>query len=488
MIGKTNAILVPLVIVGALIIGISFTVASESNAQRMMSPTHDPSAAALTCIPDQTISCLTIQKLVVDPDGVAGSQLNDLVFVLQVDRNDGGIETVRLRNGNTAVVPVLVNDVYTVTEVTLEDPNTGFTFRSDFGPQCQNVRVSPNVPYSCTVTNTLNRGTLPVGDQPTRDQTLSGVDTTKFASITPQAGTSSAAGATLGLINPPFDTCFGNTDAAAGVSTSRGDRNVIRAPNAATYTAAGQIDLDDVSDALDEFNTKTLSIQIYSDLITNDPVSLAISNPQFKGRVVVEDRDGVKHELVTFNLDTLRTECKFISIAKPAGNAPDKNVYPLGVVGKNKDTSPSKIDEILIQQKLNLLATIESTNFIDPALNPPFAVCQTEPAGASQLPQAQPGSDDVAIYNIRGDINNLGAVYGDKLNVELTVDLNLDPNDLAKITGNNNPFIRVNLVADEDEDSAHKIPFTIQDLWTDCKDMALNREPIFTPIQSEIPP
>ena len=160
---------------------------------------------------------------------------------------------------------------------------------------------------------------------------------------------------------------------------------------------------------------------------------------------MVQDKDGVKHEAVNFNLDTLRTECKFISIAKPAGNAPDRNVYPLGVVGKNKDTTPSKIDQILINQKLNLVAHLDAGNFIEPSLNPPFALCGT--SENNKLDKAKANDDDIAIYSIRGDIKNLGSLYGNRLNVELNVDLNLDPNDLAKITGNNNPFMRVNLTS-----------------------------------------
>ena len=74
--------------------------------------------------------------------------------------------------------------------------------------------------------------------------------------------------------------------------------------------------------------------------------------------------------------------------------------------------------------------------------------------------------------------------------MEINVDLNINKRDLAKITGEdaNNPYMRVNLVVDEDRDDAHLIPFTIQDLWTDCKDLALNNSPLFEPIQTEIPP
>ena len=118
-----------------------------------------------------------------------------------------------------------------------------------------------------------------------------------------------------------------------------------------------------------------------------------------------------------------------------------------------------------------------------PVLNPPFAICQDGKTGDTESL-----NDDIAIYNVRGNAKDVSSLDGDDLSIQINVDLNLRPDDKAKINDNNNQYIRVNLVADEDKDSAHKIPFTVNDLWTDCKNVALNSAPLFEPIQSEIPP
>jgi hypothetical protein len=233
---------------------------------------------------------------------------------------------------------------------------------------------------------------------------------------------------------------------------------------------------------LEKYDTRRITVQVYNDLNSEDQTILANSAPQLRGAVVAESKDGAKHEIVDFDIYTVRTECKYITLAKPAGAPPNVNVAPLGKVGEPtpEDRKAADINDLLISGSTNIVT--RNTGQFPAVINPPFAVCQQTSGNAAVE------DDDVAIYNIRGQITNLSELDGSKLNFELTVDLNQSPNDLAKITNNNNPYVKANLIADEDKSSAQKIGFTLHDLWTDCKDISLNNQPIFEPIISESNP
>lgn len=460
-----------------------------------------PLVAQQQCgIPSGSDGCVAITKTVVAQSGIS---IGDIAFTIILNDNQGDLVQSKIaRNGETVTFTV-PQAQYTISEVA--DPAVGF--RVGFSGDCVGgvVDITAGNSISCTITNTLNGAVVDAqaGTQTSNPSVASGLVTGR--SIDAQAGTSTGAGETLGIINPPFDVCFGNFLVNTGTAQAPVFRNVpgtsptltvgsnnadapdlIRAPNSATYTAGGTIDLDDVAQALDKFGTRIITIQIYSDFLDHDPVGLADSAPQFKGLIVVEDSEGVKHEVVNFNLYTIRTECKYITFAKAVGDAPNRNVFPLGVVGENDDTSLSEINEILVMQKSRLVTAIEQG--APPVLNPPFATCDVLRRTVANSQEIQTSEDDFGIYSIRGEIDELGSLYGNDLHMELTVDLNIHKRDLAKITANNNPYARVNLIADEDKDSAHKVPFTMHDLWTDCKDLSLNNDLLFDPIQSEITP
>ena len=455
-----------------------------------------PAIAQQQCT-SSTEGCLQVTKT------VTGIDPGNIEFSIIVDDNNGNFRgNVILTAGQTGGVN-LPQGTYKIRE----EATTAIQFDTTFSPECVGqFQITAGQTTQCNVTNAFSGAPIVVDAESGLASQNPNVGSAQLAaSAGAQAGTTSGAGQTLGLVNPPFDTCFGNTlqsetgadkkttVSAIGTSTKvitqENENELIRAPNAATYTAGGTIDLDDVSQALDKFGTRIITIQIYNDLKAEDPVGLAISAPQFKGTIMVEDSDGLQHEVVNFNLNTIRTECKYITVAKARGDAPNKNVFPLGVVGENDDVTPPEIKELLIQQQARLVTGLNQG--FPTVLNPPFATCDTtERATIASAALTSAADDDFAIYSIRGEIDELGKVFGDHLNMEINVDLNINKRDLAKITGEdaNNPYMRVNLVVDEDRDDAHLIPFTILDLWTDCKDLALNNCPLFEPIQTEIPP
>ncbi len=443
-----------------------------------------------------SVGCLQVTKT------VTGIEPGNIEFSIIVrDNNQNDIATIILTDGETGGVN-LPPGTYSIRE----EATTSIQFDTIFSSGCVGqFQITAGQTTSCRVTNAFSGAPIVADAESGLANQNPNVGSAQLAaSVGAQAGTSSGAGQTLGLVNPPFDTCFGNTlqsrtndkkqtVSAIGTSTtvitSDNEEQLVRAPNAATYTAGGTIDLDEVSQALDRFGTRIITIQIYNDLKASDPVGLAISAPQFKGAILVEDSDGLQHEVENFNLNTIRTECKYITVAKARGDAPNKNVFPLGVVGDNDDVTAPEIKELLIQQQARLVTGLNQG--FPTVLNPPFATCDTtERSNEASAVLTSAADDDFAIYSIRGEIDELGKVFGNHLNMEINVDLNINKRDLAKITGKdaNNPYMRVNLVVDEDRDDAHLIPFTIHDLWTDCKDLALNNSPIFEPIQTEIPP
>lgn len=453
----------------------------------------DVKAQTSTCTPDENEGCVSVTKRVLDPDNLVDDSVQAaLEFLVRVEVGGVG-STFRLTNGEEGFEVLNVGEVYTVTEVP-PPPPIGVTVNTRTEGECTDITVQPSGTHRCVVINTIissstTGGAVLTGTaQGAPPTTPTAIESLPLGTASAQGGTSersTGSGLTLGVTNPPFDVCKANFIKGATAESRRvtlADKfeDLIRAPNAATYTVGGKISLDKVSDALNMFGTRTMTIQVYSNFDKADiHLPLAISDPQFRGLVVVEDSDGIKHEVVKFNIYTIRTECKYITVAKSAEKPPDKNVYPLGVVGQDKDTTPSKIDELLVQEGTDLVTA--SGKPIPLELNPPFAICDV-PAAASDE------SDNLGIYNVRGEVTELGSLHGKDLHVEINSDLVQRTADKAKITDNNNPYIKVNLVADEDADSAHKIPFKLHDLWTDCKDLSLHAQPIFEPIFSEIKP
>lgn len=116
-------------------------------------------------------------------------------------------------------------------------------------------------------------------------------------------------------------------------------------------------------------------------------------------------------------------------------------------------------------------------------LNPPWATCNAPAQGA-----ATTTGDSVAIYNVRGDISDLTQMSGHTLVLEVTADLVQADFDNAKITDNNNPFVIVNMIADEGQKTVHRINFNFDGLWTDCKQVATNNQFLFQPITGETDP
>jgi hypothetical protein len=443
----------------------------------------------ITCDTTQN-GILTITKLVSDPNNIVGSSINNLLFGIQF--TDNGLSNTISLGPPPASKSFCIQSGHAIVVTEPITTVQGFTFSPAFSGGC-NTTINSGQTANCTITNTVQTGgatTIPFGATVSKPTT--GVTTTQL--VSPQAATI----APTPLNNPPFQTCEGNQVTTSGqnvvnvngLNVPTGSSTATRAPSSATYTIQGAIPLDSVREAMNSLGQQhTFTIELLQDLQTSDGLMLAIANPQLSGKVIVESPNGIKQKIIDFNVQTVRTECKFITLAKAAGPAPNANVAPLGQLGQSKSIHAPDINKLLIGGlSVSSTPTPGGQSSFPPVLNPPWATCIT----TNVTPQAGAvlavGNDNVALYNVRGDISSLSQISGNTLVIEINSDLQPTDTDLAKITDNNNPYMKVNLIADPGRNTVHQIDFTLDDMWTDCKQISTNDKNIFQPIIGEINP
>jgi hypothetical protein len=459
------------------------------------------------CDPSTTShATLTVNKVVLNPDGTTRPNDQQL-FRVNVGNNfvsGGSTQAFDLSVPNPLSICLIPGSFFVVENAPLP---AGFQWAapvyqiaisngvpSTIADRCflQNVLAGQQI--TCTIINKI----ISNGTNQNIISAPSGVQ--KRTASTPTIGTAQGIGrggptsteAAIGnQRNPPFQTCAANaaetvTTVTNGESTS--NPKVVRLPSSATYVIKGVVSLDKVKSAMNEFdNTKILTIVIKSDLQSEDGVLLGLASPQYTGEIIVENKDGSKQKDITFRLSAVQTECKFITLARAFGPAPNTNVAPLGAIGNLK---PNQIAAPAIDKELIGGITVgtgtQAQGLVPKVLNPPFAACQQPNPPNAELP-----SDNLALYIIRGAISNTAQLSGQTLAVLLTADLMQADTDLAKIvkTHNNdanNPFLIANLIANENKNNAHKIDFTLHDVNTDCKQISFTTNSIFTPITGSL--
>jgi hypothetical protein len=274
--------------------------------------------------------------------------------------------------------------------------------------------------------------------------------------------------------NPPTGTC---TD----IQTQTTPAVTIRKPSSMKIVINGKVDLSKVQDALSDLRTNTFHVAVTSDLKSNDGISASISNPQFMGYIVVQDKKGLQQEIIKYNILDFRRECTFITLAEAAGPATNANVAPLGELGdpERAKLEPSEIDKLLLGGEQVTGGTPKDESLV---FNPPFSGCLVD---TTTNPPVL--GDNFAIYNIRGEIDRKSdALNEDNLLIQATIDLNQRDTDLAKLVDNNNPLMHVDLLTQENKDRVDKISFSLSDVWTDCKQIALSTETVFEPFDNEL--
>src|SRR5690349_1272624 len=442
------------------------------------------SPTANFCPGGSTSSTLTIAK----NNPVSPSQ----PFTVQITNGgvQGTVQVSQLQSASFCISPGLL----TVVESPGNSPAYQLTNNGQIvsSTSC-NTSVQAGQLLTCTITNS---GSNIIGGgfvQGKETPSPSGTNTaaiglaSSIRDINPSIVEASPPGAPNRLTNPPFQTCAANTQNKTSLLTINNQNLNIplptRLPSSGTYVISGNADLGRLQNALDQFGTHTIRIELYDDLANMDRVLLGLNSPQFTGKIIVENDDGARQKVIPFNVDTVRTECKFITLAKAFNT-----VAPLGVIGNKKGsiTAPATNKELVGGIEVGSSAALTGLPFV---LNPPFATCQTDTTqtGIASAP------DNLAIYIIKGSFASHSELSGHKRSVLLTADLVQRDTDAAKIVktnGNNanNPVLVANLISNENQNNARKLDFTLEDVNTDCKQISLSTKSIFSPLPGETDP
>jgi len=224
----------------------------------------------------------------------------------------------------------------------------------------------------------------------------------------------------------------------------------------------------------------------------DNTVRLAPTNPFFKAKVSA-DREPFDYHSAGFSIDRIWTACKFTSIAKALTKFDESSkistegdrLYPLGTLDKvfpDKADVPADLDELEDPGSLKIgrqeglasaispTGTEENPDLSATMINPPFLQCNDK-----ILASGDPGNevtDNLLSHYIIAGALEAGKLEGqgihDKVKASLRVTVDINPNDQAVITENNNEIIKINLVVNPNERNAKVIPVSLLDISTDC--------------------
>ena len=443
-------------------------------------------------VPDPTDAELFIQKIL-KPNGFVTNQ-RQLTFTLNVIVTGDPVLEVTFKPSelvtDTKLVCLDEGDSFNVVEGPSQT-SEGFSFIRSTNQECTGESVQSGQTFNCVFTNTLTGGDNTGGI----DIDASGAG--QSDDVSSQQGITLEQTVTTGGIQGPLatqvtgDGRLTNSPFTACKDQKVDDNTVIRKASSAKYIINGRLPLDRVQETLEALKTKTVTIQIYSDLDPLDMVSSSVASPQFTGKIIIEgNREGdkqyeLKQKIVNYNILDIRTECMYITLAEAKGPATNANVAPLGELAntESKNIRPPETDKLLWGG--NTVSSSPAKSATEPgALNPPFAVCAV-PDNSDETTISQADRTNFAIYNLRGEVKNVELLSGNNLALIVTADQYLAEADLAKLVNNNNPFIKTDLLIKEDKYDYTQPGFELTDLWTDCKDLALTTDPVFEPILGE---
>ena len=422
-------------------------------------------------------------------EGVDGPAPSPSQFNIQVTFSQGGNENDPgssdgqdyFRAGGTT---------YSVTE----DPNqiSGITARVEFDGSCgqngQDDTIEVGTPKTCTVINhILSVGPGAVTGEGTSSQIAStSQDTEEFSfqsglAIRPARGIA------------PFDKCVApvlqNSSEArpGGEAASR----IVHAPSSASYTIDGTTSVRNLFDSLQENNE--LTIKIFQDRLEDDGVILGVASPIFTGQLFVgEDPELFPDDAIRYDIDDISTECEFVTLTNPISQNPQVAFHPLGntseikTSGLNFDGDPTTNlipNELLAycSQKVKVsndcIKDLTKVGFSSSVLNPPFRSCSDTLENSQSQNRVPENGQAWAQYIIKGTVGMIPTqsfvdlVSGDRtgqLMIKLISDLVLLNSDEIKIADANNPFLTVYFIVNPGEPTATRVPFTIQQVSTNC--------------------
>ena len=224
--------------------GTSNIISAQSSALPFTTGTSNiisAQSSAQVCDPITTLGCVTVTKQLLDPDNlVDDTQEQDLEFLIQVTDQDGIVRSSELYGaGESNTVQLNDGDTFNVQEVGDPVPNI-VTVTTTLQGQCSGT-IEGGTNRVCFVINTITQAdgeVINVQPDVSRESSPQGITSEDIFTIGAQAGTTdtSGAGATLGLTNPPFDTCEGNSKTGTVENLRGGNdadvKTMIETPNA----------------------------------------------------------------------------------------------------------------------------------------------------------------------------------------------------------------------------------------------------------------
>jgi hypothetical protein len=464
---------------------------------RTFSSSNNPAFAQSASIKCDPLSngIVNINKVVSDPNNIASGSANSLPFTIRL--TDNSVENTFTLTGGSPTSQTCITEGHQISIAEVGQPDQ-FSFTPTFSSDCNSTTIQAGQTLNCTITNTVT-GTGNNQAATAQSATIPGTPTIPAAgsSVTAQAATLSPFNPNS---NPPFQTCEANARSSDGsIKNSLPDiktSNLERVPSAQTITLQGNIPLDKVRNAMNSLNTDTVIFSVENDLNPTDGVKTALSNPNIHGVAIIASDDGGREKHIDFDVQNVRTECKFVTIGQAAGPA-NANVLPIGGLGgtlNNIKIPDAKANKILagLGPFVTPIAPNSAQPF-PPQLNPIFATCQAPSltftngvATVDMTNTANLNKDSLGFYNTKVTFHNLSQVSGHSLELLLTSDIAFADADNAIITQGSNPLVQLSLVANPNHSTSHKIDSTLSDVWTDCKAISANSQTVYQPFNGEL--
>jgi len=309
--------------------------------------------------------------------------------------------------------------------------------------------------------------------------------------------------------DPPFRSC----EAFEVKPEAEGSKGVkfVRSPSSAEYYIKGAISGERLKSIIQENGRSDATLSIVNDLhqIDNYPISNEI-NSKYVGQIIYYKENGAKKEVLNFRIDNINTECRYITLIQPSQkfSASQKNQWtPLTEEGKEKFEKhaipgdkdafeqigiPAYNDNQLMSGESVLKFPTRTEPLSVLGLNPPFGPCVAvvESLGfTDDTADGEPDSADaevvtrdnaqfaeyVMVGNLENKISSANKNGDEDILIKITADLNLLASDSAKITGNANPYVKVEIFLNPDQDPAQKIEFHLKELSYNCHGVGFAR-------------
>lgn len=307
--------------------------------------------------------------------------------------------------------------------------------------------------------------------------------------------------------DPPFRTCAEIIRTFENTKSINNDTDrilkVVQKPSSAQYFINGLINIEQLKKITRDNGRNDITIQIINDLNSHDSLTInPYINEKYVGQIIhTDNRD--KKDVLPFYISNINTECKYIIFIQPnkkLDKSQENQWIPITKDGKYNIENSSILSDSDYQEIETLsgsknnqedstkgsLSSHRNNQFSKLSLNPPFGSCTSNVAASDYHDTDNNGNSDnfnilseniirdasFAEYRIIGNLQHSILSENEnsdkeKILIKITNDLNLSPID-SKITNNENPFLKVELILNPEQPSGKKIDFLVKEISYTC--------------------